>query len=58
MLFDNSLSSGPHLLMRIRDSSIEENHLDRADIFHCRLAEAASKALSMPTDAVFRAARP
>jgi len=58
MVFDNSLSSGPRLLLRVQGSSIEENHLDEVDIFHCRLAELASDALSMPTDAVFRAARP
>jgi predicted ABC-type ATPase len=57
MLFDNSFSSGPRLLLRIQGVSIEESHLDEADMFHCRLAEVASFALSMPIDAVFRTAR-
>lgn len=58
MLFDNSLSSGPRLLLRIQGASIEESQLDGADVFHWCLAEMAAEALSMPTDAVVRAARP
>jgi predicted ABC-type ATPase len=57
MLFDNSTSSGAQLLMQIQAASIEVNNLDEADIFHCRLAEAVSDALSISTDAVFRAAK-
>lgn len=58
MLFDNSASSGAQLLIQIQAASIEVNNLDEADIFHCRLAEAVGDALSMSTDAVFRAAKP
>lgn len=57
IIFDNSLSSGPRLLLQIRRTSIEENHLDEADAFHCRLAEVVSDALAMSTNALFRAAK-
>jgi len=58
MLFDNSLSAGPRLLLQIKGAVVEMNNLDEADVFHCRLAELAGEALSIPTDAVFRAAKP
>jgi predicted ABC-type ATPase len=57
MLFDNSHSTGPQLLVQIQAGSIEMNNLDEADLFHCRLAEAVAEALSVSTDAVFRAAK-
>jgi hypothetical protein len=58
LLFDNSLSSGPRLLLQIRGASIEANKLEKADAFHCRIAEVVSDALSMSTEAVLRAANP
>ncbi len=57
ILFDNSTSSGPQLLVRIRADIIEVNTLDDADAFHRRLADAVGEALAMSTDAVFGAAR-
>ena len=54
ILFDNSASSGPQLLMQIRADVMEVNHLDEADAFHCRLANVVGEALGMSTDAVFR----
>ena len=53
ILFDNSISSGPRLLMQIRADVVEVNHLDEADAFHCRLASRVGEALGMSTDAVF-----
>jgi len=55
--FDNSHSSGPQVLVQIQAGSIEVNNLDEADLFHCRLAEAVAGALSISSDAVFRAAK-
>ncbi len=52
ILFDNSTSSGPRLLMRIRAGVVEVNHLDQADAFHRRLATAIGEAIGMSTDAV------
>jgi predicted ABC-type ATPase len=57
IIFDNSTSSGPQLLVQIRADTIEVNCLDEADAFHCRLADAVGDALSMSIDAVFRAAK-
>ena len=57
ILFDNSTSSGPELLVQIRADIIEVNNLDEADGFHCRLANAVGEALAMSTDAVFGAPR-
>ncbi len=57
-LYDNSNAGEPQLLMRIRAGVIEINHLDEADVFHGRFANAVSKALALSTDAVFRTARP
>ncbi len=53
-LYDNSRSDGPHLLVQLRAGIIEANHLDEADNFHFRLADAVGKALAMSTDAVFQ----
>jgi predicted ABC-type ATPase len=47
IIFDNSHASGPQLLVQIRAGSIGVNHLDEADVFHCRLAEAVGEALSL-----------
>lgn len=57
MLFDNSASSGPRLLLRIRRFAIDVNHLDEADRLHRRLAEAVGTELSLSGNAVFYAAR-
>lgn len=54
ILFDNSTSSGPESLVQIRAGAIEVNHLDEADAFHCRLAEAVGEALRVSADTVFR----
>lgn len=58
MVFDNSLFSGPRLLLQIRGAAIEVNTLDEADAFHMRLAAMAAEALSMSTGAVLRAGTP
>ncbi len=58
ILFDNSTSYGPRLLVQIRADIMEANSLDEADAFQCRLAHAIGEALAMPTDAVFGDAKP
>lgn len=58
VLFDNSLSSGPRLLLRVGGRAIEENNLDKTDNFHRRLAEVVSSALAIPIDAMLFSGKP
>jgi predicted ABC-type ATPase len=51
MIFDNSATDGPHLLVRIRAGNVEAKYLDDTNVFHRRLDEAVAKALSPFPDA-------
>ena len=48
MIFDNSPSSGPLLLIQIRAGDVEVNNLDDTNAFHGRIGDAVVKALSPP----------
>ena len=50
MIFDNSTSSGPRLLVQMRAGDVEVNNLDRSDALHARLADAVISALHPSRD--------